>query len=339
MQFNTLKYSDSIVQAKTKMSLAIQQLDKWSVPADPINYTVAYHYCVASHQHLNSGIDDYIEIQRSIDVFFLQEMYQEHLASGSPLRSNLVTDLDTSLLNIQSQCEDSSASISNFVQNLNTHIPLLKSANAPDVTSAISAIYKASSQLKYQQESIAASLIETQKKTAILQTELDAIRKETTLDPLTGLYNGAGLNQHIETLLMDNPERNIATIVINVDDFKQLGIKFGPLISNVLLSKIAKKVKSYVGESGFPARTAGDEFLILLPDVDQSVANEIAEKIRQGVEKLTFISSKSGIRLPKMTISLSVNEFQVKNNIKSLLAKTRIVMKQFQQHTHNQVLT
>lgn len=333
-----MKYSDSIVQAKTKMSLAIQQLDKWHVPADPINYTVAYHYCAASHQALNSDIDDYIETQHSIDVFFLQEIYQEYLVGGSQIRSNLVTDIDSFLSNIHNQCETSSGSVSTFLQHINEHIPLLKSNNTPDVTGAISAIYKASTQLKQQQEVIAASLIETQNQTAVLQAELDAIRKEAILDPLTGLYNKTGLNQYVETWLMDDPERELAAIVINIDHFRQLGLKFGPLISNVLLSKVANKVKSYVGESGFPARTAGDEFLILLPDIEQSVANEIAEKIRQGVEKLTFVSNKSGIRLPKMTISLSVNKFEVKNNIKGLLAKTRIAMKQFQQHAHNQVL-
>ena len=56
-----------------------------------------------------------------------------------------------------------------------------------------------------------------------------------------------------------------------------------------------RKQGSYVGESGLPVRSAGDEFLILLPDVERNIAGEIAKKIKQGVEKLRFVNS--GLRM------------------------------------------
>ncbi|MFT6918301.1 MAG: diguanylate cyclase [Cognaticolwellia sp.] len=44
------------------------------------------------------------------------------------------------------------------------------------------------------------------------------------------------------------------------------------------LTKIANKISSYVNESGLMIRSAGDEFLLLLLDVERSMAGEIAEK-------------------------------------------------------------
>ena len=89
------------------------------------------------------------------------------------------------------------------------------------------------------------------------------------------------------------------------------------------MSKIAKKVASYVDDSGLPVRSASDEFIVLLPDVDGGIATEIAEKIKQGVEKLRFVSVQSGIRLPKMSVSLGVGEMEEKEGLNKFINRSR----------------
>ena len=78
--------------------------------------------------------------------------------------------------------------------------------------------------------------------------------------------------------------------------------------------------------AGLPIRSGGDEFLLLLPGVDNGSAREIAGKIMQGVEKLRFVSSKSGIRLPQMTLSIGVESFNVAENANSILKKARSLL-------------
>ena len=333
-----MKYKDSIPQAHKKMALAIQQLEQWNIPANPINYAISYHYVVGSHDKLLRDIDAFLALQDTLDDFFLEEIYRQYILGQSQFRDNLVNDLDQVMTDVQSQCQTSTKSVKGFIHQVNDNLAGLQSKNKIEITQAISSIYKASNRLKLNQEEVAKQLAQTQLQTEQLKAELDEIRKEIFLDPLTGLYNRKALNQHIETWITEDPDQNIAAIVVNIDHFAQLNRKFGPLIGNVLLSKIAKKVSSYVGESGLPVRTGGDEFLILLPGLEQSTASEIAEKIRHGVEKLRFISSKTGVRLPQMTISLGVNEFKVKNNIQGLLAKTRMLLKNLQQKQHNMVV-
>jgi diguanylate cyclase len=67
-----------------------------------------------------------------------------------------------------------------------------------------------------------------------------------------------------------------------------------------------------------PVRTANDEFIVLLPDVDNAIANEIAEKIKQGIEKLRFVNVQSGVRLPKISISCGTSEIQHKERLNQL---------------------
>jgi len=163
-----------------------------------------------------------------------------------------------------------------------------------------------------------------------LQLELTDIRKNIYLDPLTGLYNRKAMSKHLEAWFKEDPYKEIAAIVININQFNQITNKFGSLISDVLLTKVADKIGSYVDDSGLPVRSAGDEFLILLPDIDRNVAQEIADKIRQGVEKLRFISSKSGIRLPQLTVSTGVNNFKASENVNTIVSNTRKIISKIQ---------
>ena len=163
----------------------------------------------------------------------------------------------------------------------------------------------------------------TRKKTLALQVELKEAQKEIYMDPLTGLYNRKALSKHLDLWLTEDPNQQVAAIVVCIDQLSEINKKFGHLISDVLLSKIASKVSSYVDDSGLPIRSGGDEFLLLLPGVDNGSAREIAGKIMQGVEKLRFVSSKSGIRLPQMTLSIGVENFNVAENANSILKKAR----------------
>lgn len=333
-----MKYKDSIPQAHKKMALAIQQLEEWNIPSNPINYTISYHYISGSHDKLIRDINLFLKSQDTLDDFFIEEIYRQYILGKNLVRDDLVNDLDQVITQANEQCQTSTKSVKSFIQQINHNLSGLQSTNKKEISRAISSIYQASNQLKLKQENVAEQMAQTQLQTEQLKAELDEIRKEVFLDPLTGLYNRKALNKHIETWVSEDPNQNIAAIVVNIDHFQQFNRKFGPLIGNVLLSKVAKKVRSYVGESGLPVRTAGDEFLILLPGVEQTAASEIAEKIRHGVEKLRFISSKTGVRLPQMTISLGVNEFKVKNNIQGLLAKTRILLKGLKNKHHNHVV-
>ncbi|MGJ8693068.1 MAG: GGDEF domain-containing protein [Thalassotalea sp.] len=318
------------------MALAIQQLEEWNVPANPINYAISYHYIIGSHHQLIKDIDAYIKLQENLDSFFLEELYRQHVLGQNQFRDDLVNDLEKVMDSVHRQCDDSSASVNKLISGINNNLAGLQSKNKPDITQAISAIYKAATVLKAQQQQVGQEIAETQAQTLLLKAELAEIRKEIYLDPLTGLHNRKALNKQLETWVAEDPEQEISAIVVNVDHFKQLNDKFGSLIGNVLLSKVAKKVTSYVGESGLPVRTATNEFLILLPGVEKYTANEIAEKIRQGVEKLRFVSSKTGVRLPPMTISLGVNQFKARQNVLSFLAKTRILLKKL--NLKNQVV-
>ena len=332
-----MKYHDSIDQAEQKLSLAIKQLQRWHLPATPINYAVSYEYVAGKNNQLKSTIKQQLSLGKKLDNFFVEGIFQQFILGQGSFRDEIISDIDELISGVQKNSRHSTQSVNDFMKKVDSNVAHFKSNNQQKIDNAYNLIQKASRSFKLQQQQLAKQLIDSKKYSQSLKTELEEVKKEIYLDPLTGLYNRKALTKHLDTWTSQDPNKHIAAIVINVDQLDVVSEKFGSLISDVLLSKIAGKVKSYVGDSGLPIRSGNDEFLILMPEIERSVAGEIAEKIRQGVQKLRFVSSKSGVRLPQMTISMGVNDFRLSQNVHSIINYTRTLVSDMQLSGNNKI--
>ena len=323
-----VKHHDSIAQAEQKLVLATEQLQNWQLPATPINYAVCYEYITGKNATLIAMIKQELTEKSVLNNFFMEEVYRQLILGSNNFRDEIITDIDHLLTDIDGAGKNTFRHVEQFIGHVDKQQEHLYSQDQRRIKLALSNIKKATRQFKIQQQTLSIQLQESKSKSSALRDELEEIRKEIYLDPLTGLYNRKALNKHLESWIKTNPEQQMAAIVINIDQLSQLTEQFGTLISDVLIAKVANKVNSYVGESGFPVRSSGDEFLVLLPEMERSVAAEIAEKIRQGVEKLRFVSSKTGIKLPQMTLSLAVNDFKLTENVHDIINQTKVLIKE-----------
>ncbi|MBA6357011.1 MULTISPECIES: GGDEF domain-containing protein [unclassified Colwellia] len=321
-----MKYHDSIKQAELKMNMAVKQLQRWFLPVSPINYSVSYEYINKKNILLNTAIENKLATGKKLDDFFIEENYRQFILGQSKFRDELIDDLDDVVTHVEKNSQKSSQSINKLITTLDSNISDLQSADKEKIVVAVNSIRQASKAFKLHQQKFAEHISFTRKKTQALKVELKEVREEIYMDPLTGLYNRKAMSKHLDLWLTEDPSRQVAAIVVCVDQISEVNLQFGHLISDVLLSKIASKVSSYVDGSGLPIRSGGDEFLILLPDIDKESAREIASKITHGVEKLRFVSSKSGIRLPQMTLSTGVDTFNIAENASSILKKSRLLL-------------
>lgn len=95
-------------------------------------------------------------------------------------------------------------------------------------------------------------------------------------DELTGLLNRRRIKNEMESLIEKDGEQ-LATIVIDVDLFKDINDHLGHTYGDHLLQLVAKRMQEAIGERGFIARLGGDEFLICIPSIEnhEEVRNEI----------------------------------------------------------------
>ena len=103
------------------------------------------------------------------------------------------------------------------------------------------------------------------------------LRYQAEHDPLTGLMN-RGAFDHIKEVLKFKTQP-IALLLIDVDKFKQINDGYGHEVGDKVLKKVARLLGDSFRSTDFPARVGGDEFSVILTDVDKKQQSQIEQKI------------------------------------------------------------
>jgi diguanylate cyclase (GGDEF)-like protein/hemerythrin-like metal-binding protein len=82
----------------------------------------------------------------------------------------------------------------------------------------------------------------------------------------------------------------LALLFVDLDQFKPINDALGHAVGDWLLQNVALRIQSCLRDSDTPARIGGDEFVVVLPDLQsQDDARAVAEKIRQELAR-TFLT-------------------------------------------------
>lgn len=98
-------------------------------------------------------------------------------------------------------------------------------------------------------------------------------------DPLTGLYNRRRFEEELNKAISSGHERGIAILVIDLDNFKFINDSFGHTIGDRLIVRTAELLRSRVRSDDTLARQGGDEFVVVLRDIEPSAALSTAEDL------------------------------------------------------------
>ena len=117
------------------------------------------------------------------------------------------------------------------------------------------------------------------------RAETDAL-----IDSLTGLANRRSANRDLQLLLNFSRRTNtpLSAISFDIDLFKDVNDQHGHDAGDRVLADIGAALPAWVRASDVVARVGGEEFLVLLPGTGVDGAQTAAEKIRLGVQALTW---------------------------------------------------
>ena len=103
-------------------------------------------------------------------------------------------------------------------------------------------------------------------------------------DVLTGVANRLALEEYIAALeAKAEGLSHTCVIAIDIDNFKFVNDQYGHIVGDQVISMIADQLKRHVRTSDLIVRYGGDEFLIVLENIQMDAAKAIAENIREGV--------------------------------------------------------
>lgn len=103
-------------------------------------------------------------------------------------------------------------------------------------------------------------------------------------DPLTNLANRLHMQETLDRTLVSyrNTKRNCALFLIDLDRFKQVNDTLGHPVGDQLLSQVGSRLQRIIGEQGTIGRVGGDEFQVMLPDLDdRGTLGDLAQRCIQ----------------------------------------------------------
>jgi len=124
------------------------------------------------------------------------------------------------------------------------------------------------------------------------------VARQSQVDELTGLANRRKLNERLTAMLsaFRVSQRSCALMMLDLDRFKQVNDTMGHPAGDELLKQVAQRLSSIVKDHGEVGRLGGDEFQVLLPDMDdRGTLGELANRIVQSISQPYQINGRRAI--------------------------------------------
>ncbi|WP_460324005.1 diguanylate cyclase [Paenibacillus sp. YSY-4.3] len=103
-------------------------------------------------------------------------------------------------------------------------------------------------------------------------------------DELTGLPNRTLFTKRFEEYASKG-KLSLAILFIDLNDFKEVNDTFGHDAGDLLLKDIASRLTGIVRERDMVCRLGGDEFLVLLVDIDETRVVKVADRIKESLSE------------------------------------------------------
>jgi len=140
-------------------------------------------------------------------------------------------------------------------------------------------------------------------------------------DALTGLAN----RRHAEQVLAERLRavtlngRALTVAMVDVDKFKRINDEFSHAVGDRVLKTLGAIMNSQVREHDLAARWAGDEFVILFPDAEESVAHQACGRMHQAIAAFDWEVIAPGL---EVSVSIGLSQAGVGDSIDDLLGRS-----------------
>ena len=141
-----------------------------------------------------------------------------------------------------------------------------------------------------------------------------------TIDPLTSLYNRRWLDNMLDRVIHRCTADNepLSVLMIDIDFFKQYNDEHGHQAGDVALRTVSRTIMEKLRPEDLVARYGGEELFALLPGLNLTAAQTVAERLRKAIS-IAEIRKNNGILLPGLTVSIGIAEKQPGDSSEKLI--------------------
>ncbi|MBF0112983.1 MAG: GGDEF domain-containing protein [Desulfamplus sp.] len=131
------------------------------------------------------------------------------------------------------------------------------------------------------------------------QINIEQLTNAATIDPLTGCYNRREFERQMKKSIANakREKEPLSIFIFDIDHFKRVNDTYGHQAGDAVLQKVSGIVKDNMRSGDTLSRYGGEEFIAILPSTSKIGAMEIADRLRQKIEKETVITDTGAVNV------------------------------------------
>jgi diguanylate cyclase (GGDEF)-like protein len=137
----------------------------------------------------------------------------------------------------------------------------------------------------------------------------ESLRRQSVLDPLTGLFNRRYFDETLKRELARARRKSVpmSLLVLDIDHFKRVNDDFGHAAGDAVLRALGQQIRASIREGDVACRYGGEEFVILMPECGVEVSSVRAGLLREAIA--AAILNGDGQGPERVTASFGVAEY------------------------------
>jgi two-component system, cell cycle response regulator len=158
-------------------------------------------------------------------------------------------------------------------------------------------------------------------------------------DPLTGLYNRRYMESHLGSLLEQAVSRKkpLTVLVLDIDYFKAINDTHGHDAGDDVLREFSFRIKKSIRGIDLACRYGGEEFVVVMPETDLTVATMVAERLRRRIATEPF-PIQDGARSIEVTISIGISALGKDDTAANILKRADAALYRAKRDGRNRVV-
>jgi len=316
-------------------------MQRHAVLPSPENYELWYVYAAQRNEALVEALDQAVLSGKASDLDHARVLHARFFAQGSSEAHEAIgNQLTVEIAKLAQVLQGAGADTAAFGQTLMAANSDLDAAK-PDIGAIVAKVAAATRSIEARNRKLEEQLQTSMSEVSSLREKMEAVRKESLSDALTGLANRRCFDDRMrEAAIEARRERKPLSLLIgDVDHFKRFNDTYGHATGDQVLRLVGQCFKSNVRGRDTAARFGGEEFVVVLPETALEEAAVFAERIRSTVESKKIVKRSTGEAMGSITLSLGVAELAGEEDISDLINRADACLYAAKRGGRNRVLT
>ena len=300
-------YEESADEARQFAQAALEAMAKATVPPNPANFRTWYEYASKRNPALTRAMDDLVKQGAAFDDATCLDLFERFFGAA---RNELVVNevsrsVHQNLTVIHDMASDANGGAARYNAVLRQVHEELKSGGDIAESAIERAATETAEMVKLSQE-VGARLTESIEEIVRLRSDLEAVRRESMTDSVTGLPN----RNYFDLALVDAVQQatarreDLSLMVIEIDDFKGFTQARGAGTGDQMLALVGRVLKENLKDTDIATRYGPQEFAVLLPKAKLSNAITIGHVLREALKRKKLVKKNTGEEIGRITVSI-----------------------------------